>query len=73
MFHNIVMNKFKDNLRELRTEKNLTQKQLANELGVLERTVSYWENGSRECDFDTLILIAKFFGVTIDYLLGLEN
>ena len=67
------MNKFKEILKELRLEKGLSQKQLANELGVLERTVSYWESGSRECDFDTLILIAKFFAVSTDYLLGLED
>lgn len=67
------MNKFKTVLKELRNEKGLSQKQLAKELGVLERTISYWESGSRECDFDTLILIAKFFEVSTDFLLGLED
>ena len=69
MFHNRHMSKFKDNLRELRLSAHLSQNQLAKQLGVLERTVSYWENGKRECDFDTLILIAKFFGVRVDDLL----
>ena len=67
------MNKFKSVLKDLRIEKKLSQKQLAKELGVLERTISYWESGSRECDFDTLILIAKFFEVSTDFLLGLED
>ena len=67
------MNKFKFVLKDLRIEKKLSQKQLAKELGVLERTISYWESGSRECDFDTLILIAKFFEVSTDFLLGLED
>ena len=67
------MNNFKVVLKDLRLEKGLTQKQLAKELGVLERTISYWESGNRECDFDTLILIAKFFAVSIDFLLGLED
>lgn len=67
------MNKFKSVLKELRNEKGLSQKQLAKELGVLERTISYWESGSRECDFDTLILIAKFFDVSVDFLLGIED
>ena len=56
-------------LRELREAKGLTQKQLAEKLGVLERTISYWESGKRECDFDTLIKISKYFGSTIDDLL----
>ena len=67
------MNKFKFVLKDLRNEKSLSQKQLAKELGVLERTISHWESGNRECDFDTLILIAKFFGVSTDFLLGLED
>ena len=67
------MNSFNSILKDLRIEKGLSQKQLAKELGVLERTVSYWESGKRECDFDTLILIAKFFAVSTDYLLGIED
>ena len=67
------MNSFNSILKDLRIEKGLSQKQLAKELGVLERTVSYWESGKRECDFDTLILIAKFFAVATDYLLGIED
>lgn len=64
------MNKFKDRLKELRIEKNISRKQLANFLFVSERLISYWENGKRECDFDTLICLSKYFDVSIDYLLG---
>ncbi len=63
------MNKFNENLKEMRVSAGLTQKQLAEKLGVLERTISYWESGKRECDFDTLIKIAKCFGCSIDDLL----
>ena len=63
------MSKFKDNLKELRVSAGLTQKQFAKSIGVLEGTVSYWEKGSRECDFDTLIKIAKYFAVSVDDLL----
>ena len=63
------MNKFCTNVKELRQSVNLSQKVLAEKLNVSERTVSHWENGTRECDFDTLIRIADFFGVTIDELL----
>ena len=64
-----MKNKSAQHLRILRIEKGLTQKQLANELNVLERTVSYLEQGKRECDFDTLIKIAAFFYFSLDYLL----
>ena len=56
----------------MRGEKNITQKELAVAVGVLERTVSYWEQGKRECDFDTLIQLAQYFNIT-DYLLGIAD
>ena len=64
------MNKFKERLKECRLEKGISRKQFANDLFVSERLISYWENGKRECDFDMLIKIAKYFNVSIDYLLG---
>ena len=64
------MNKFKDRLKEIRLEKEMTRKQLADVLFVSERLISYWENGNRECNFDTLIRLADIFNITIDYLLG---
>ena len=67
------MNLFKNRLRELRVEKGMTRKELADFLFVSERLISYWENGERECSFDMLIKISKIFNVTIDYLLGVTN
>ena len=64
------MNKFSQRIRECRLAKNISRKNLANCLFVSERLISYWENGKRECDFDTLIKIANYFDITIDYLLG---
>jgi len=68
-----MKNHFSIRLKELRIEKNLTQEQLAEILAVLPRTISYWENGKRECDFDMLISIADFFQTSIDFLLGYQN
>ena len=65
--------KFYERLVYLRTEKSLTRKELANVLGVSVRLISYWENGQRECDFNMLIKIADYFGVSIDFLLGYED
>ena len=68
-----MINQFSKRIRELRGEKNITQKELAVAVGVLERTVSYWEQGKRESDFDTLIQLAQYFNITTDYLLGIAD
>jgi len=65
-------NKFKDNLKELRLEKNLGQVELAKSLGVSKGVISLWENGLREPGMYSLISLAKFFNVTIDELVGLN-
>ncbi|MFA5450185.1 MAG: helix-turn-helix transcriptional regulator [Clostridia bacterium] len=64
---------FNERLKELRIEKNLSQVALAKHLKVSQRSISSWETGFREPDFQTLNAIAKFFEVSTDYLLGLED
>ncbi|MGN1258884.1 MAG: helix-turn-helix domain-containing protein [Christensenellales bacterium] len=64
------MNKFKERLKELRTEKGLSRKNLADKLHISERTVCYWESGKRECSFDTLIELSEILSTNLDYLLG---
>ncbi|MDE7401419.1 MAG: helix-turn-helix domain-containing protein [Clostridia bacterium] len=64
------MTKFGERLKTLRTEENVSRKQLAEALSVSLRSISYWENNQRECDFDTLLAIAEYFSVSVDYLLG---
>ena len=66
------VNKFKDNLKELRLEKKLGQVELAKAIGVSKGVISLWENGLREPNMHSLILLAKFFGVSIDELVGLN-
>jgi len=60
-------------MRELRRKKGLTQLQLAEMLNVNETAVQHWESGRNQTDFETLVRIADFFDVTIDYLLGRTN
>ena len=67
------MNKFSERLKELRLEKNLTQSELAQETGISQAGIAKWETGDRNPSVDCLIILAKFFGVTIDYLVGLED
>ncbi len=66
-------NKFKDNLKLLRQEKGIGQVELAKKLGVSKGIISLWENGLREPTMNSLIEMAKFFDVSIDYLVGLSN
>lgn len=56
-------------LRQLRREQNLTQEQLAEALGVSNRSVSRWETGVNLPDFDLLLLLAGRYGVGVDELL----
>ena len=67
------MSKFPIILKELRKEKNLSRKELADLIFVSTRTICYWELGQRECNLDQLICLSKIFFVSTDYLLGLEN
>ena len=60
-------------LKELRKEKKLTQTELAQFLCTTQDSISLWELGKSYPDIPTLIKIAKFFDVSSDYLLGLEN
>lgn len=61
---------FAENIKQLRVERNLTQKQMADLIEVSVSSVAMWESGDRETDFSTLNIIADKFDVTIDFLLG---
>lgn len=57
-------------LKELREERRLSQDGLALKLNVSQSTISAYEVGDRTPDLGTLIAIAQFFGVSLDYLAG---
>lgn len=57
-------------LKELRTAKDLTQQKLADMLDIPRGTYAHYEIGKREPDNATLLQLAKFFKVTVDYLLN---
>ena len=60
-------------LRELRTQKGLTQEQLAEKLNVSGRTVSRWENGNNMPDLSIIVELADFYDVDIRDLLNGER
>ena len=66
-------NYFGKQLKELRVEKGLSQRELGKVFNVCNQTISFWETGSREPDLDTLVEIAHYFDVSIDSLLDKNN
>ncbi len=60
---------FKDVLKQLRTSKQWTQKELAEQMGVSQNTISMYEKGNREPDMERLAEIARLFDVDMNTLL----
>lgn len=60
-------------IKELRSEFQITQKELADKIGNTQRNVCNWENGKSEPDYDSLVKVADLFGVTLDELFGREQ
>lgn len=56
-------------LKQLRKSKGISQLKLAMDLSMNQNTISRYETGEREADYKTLIKIADYFNVSIDYLL----
>ena len=56
-------------LKYLRNRSGLTQMEIAKKLGVAKSTISMYENGQREPEFETLESLADYFNVTMDFLL----
>ncbi|MBQ6930381.1 MAG: helix-turn-helix transcriptional regulator [Oscillospiraceae bacterium] len=56
-------------LKELREQRKISQLKLAIDLSINQNSVSRYENGLREADYKTLIKIADYFDVSVDYLL----
>ena len=64
---------FEEFIRDLRLNRGLSQVELAKELFVTKQCVSNWENGNIIPSVEMLIKIAKYFSVSTDYLLGLDD
>lgn len=67
---NKVSNIFSERIKELRKKNNVTQGELAEEMGITATGVSYWESGKAIPNSETLQRLAKYFNVSIDYLTG---
>lgn len=67
------MNTFRNILKQLRDEKNISSYKLADILHVSRSSISNYETGIRTPSYELLVEIANFFNVSIDYLLGRTN
>lgn len=67
------MRKFAERLKELRTDRGLSIAALGKELKIGVASIFRWENNQSDVKSDQLVTIARFFDVTTDYLLGLED
>jgi len=67
------LEKFRDRMRDLRTDKGLSMTQLGSALGLSHVYISRWEMGKWYPSIVNIILLAQFFGCSTDYLLGLVD
>ena len=64
---------FKTRFKELRTEKGVTQIEIAKKMNMSKMAISHWEKGNSEPSIEQLKLLAEYFDVSIDYLVGYIN
>lgn len=62
-----------ERLKEIRTDKDLSQQEVADYLKIDRKTYCRYENGHHEIKLDVLIQLAKFYRISLDYLAGLTN
>ena len=67
------MNKFAERLKELMKEMNLSQNKLSKETGISQPQIARWLQKSTTPNIEFLIILAKYFKCSIDYLVGLED
>lgn len=72
-YNKYEMKAFAERLKELRLAKNLSQRGLAAQTQISPSAIKQWENESRVPNAEAVVVLAKFFGVSADYLLGLED
>lgn len=71
--YNFFMKIFAERLQELRTEMGLSQRELAKQVNLSYSAIRQWENEERVPNAEAVVVLAKFFAVSADYLLGLSD
>lgn len=65
--------KYNERIREIREERALTQQKVANLLHIGQRTYADYESGKTRIPVDSLLLLARFYNVSLDYITGASN
>ena len=60
-------------LKDLREDSDITQSELARHLHIRQNTYSQYENGQRQIPIELLVALAKYYGTSTDYILGLTD
>ena len=72
IWYNIIIMVFGERLKELRTERKISQMELAKATGISQSAIAKWELGKTEPTASALIRLSEYFSETVDYLLGIE-
>lgn len=60
-------------IKELRIQNNISQKQMSIELGIAQPIICQWEKGTKNMSLSRAMLVAEYFGVSVDYLMGISD
>ena len=60
-------------LKDIREDKDIKQETIANYLHIKQNTYSQYENGHRQIPIELLVMLARYYGTSVDFLLGLTN
>ncbi len=65
--------KYNERIREIREDHSLTQQKIADLLHIGQRTYADYESGKARIPIDSLLVLAKFYNVSMDYITGASN
>lgn len=65
--------KYNERIREIREDNSLTQQKIANLLHIGQRTYADYESGKTRIPVDSLLILARFYDVSMDYITGASN
>lgn len=71
--YNTVGDYMDNRIKDLREDRDLTQTQVAEAIGITQRKYSYIETGTQQLTDEILVKLAKFYDVSVDYILKLSN
>lgn len=65
--------KYNERIREIREDRSLTQQKIANLLNIGQRTYADYESGKTRIPVDSLLILARFYNVSLDYITGASD